>query len=944
MIAPSIRSGVLPIGCFVVGLAWLGVSAAAAGSGVIPANLRCEYRAAPQGIDVLKPRLSWILTARDSDARGLSQRAYQVLVADSSDALAADRGPLWDSGRVESSRCNQIEYAGKPLTSRQRAFWKVRVWDQDERESAWSEPSDWSMGLLRPEDWGEARWIGDAVPPPATGYDPLPAPLLRKTFELPADGPAIRRATLYATALGLYDLWINRRHVGDQVLAPEWTDYRQRVQYQTYDVTQLLSPGANALGVVLGDGWYAGKIGLTGIVPNGPPRAIYGRQPRLLLRLEIARADGSTESIVSDGSWQSTLNGPIRTADLLDGVTVDARRGVNNWCSPGPVDGDWPAAKVFDAPKARLVAQPNEPIRVTRELTPVGISEPKPGAYVFDLGQNMVGWCRLRARGPAGTTITLRHAEVLNPDRTIYTENLRGAAQTDRYTLRGEGIEVYEPLFTYHGFRYVEVTGLTEQPTPDTLTGRVFHSAAPEVGSFECSEPLLNKLWQNIFWTQRANLHSTPTDCPQRDERCGWMGDILAFAPTACLNMDMAAFFTKWIPDTRDAQAADGRFADFSPQPFDPNVRFSGVPAWGDAGVFVPWAAYLYYGDRRMLAEQFDAAVRWVEYIRSKNPDLLWKSSRGNDYGDWLNADTLKLEGWPGTGAEVPKEVFATAFFARSTQLVAEMARVLGRDAEAKQYAKLAGDIRTAFNRAYVQPDGRIEGDTQAGYAIALNFELLPETIQAAAARRMVECFQKYDGQISTGFHSTVPLMLELSQRGYNADAYRLALNRKMPSWGYAIDHGATTIWERWDGYVEGRGFQNPGMNSFAHYAIGSVGEWMYKVILGISPDPQAPGFERILVRPRPGPGLTWARGSYDSIRGRITSGWKLDNGKFELAIEVPPNVTATVFVPAASLDAVRESGQPAANARAVEFLRMESGSAVFRVGSGRYQFEAPQP
>ncbi len=909
-----------------------------------PSQLRCEYRVDPLGIDVARPRLSWILTARDQDARGLSQRAYQLVVAKTPEGLATQRATLWDSGRVESSRTNQIEYGGAALSSRQQVYWKVRVWDQDGGVSDWSEPASWSMGLLKPEDWGDARWIGDATPPPASGFDPLPAPLLRKAFELGAEKPAICRATAYVTALGLYAVWINGQSVGDQVLAPEWTDYHQRIQYQTYDVTGLLQPGANAIGVALADGWYAGKVGLAGVVPNGPPRAIYGRQPRLLLRLELERADGSIESIVSDESWQSTLEGPIRTADLLDGVTVDARREVQNWSSPELKSCDWPAAKIFDAPKARLVAQPNEPIRVTRELTPIAVTEPQPDVFVFDLGQNMVGWCRLKTRGPAGTTVTLRHAEVLNPDGTLYTANLRGAAQTDRYTLRGEGSEVYEPLFTYHGFRYVEVTGLSEKPALETLVGRVLHSAASEVGRFECSEPLLNKLWQNILWTQRANMHSTPTDCPQRDERCGWMGDILAFAPTACFNMDMSAFFTKWIPDTRDAQATDGRFADFSPQPYDPNARFSGVPAWGDAGVFVPWVAYVYYGDQRMLAEQFGAAVRWVEYIRSNNPDLLWKNGRGNDYGDWLNADTLKLEGWPTQGAEMPKEAFATAFFARSTQLVAEMARVLGRKAESDKYAKLAEDIRAAFNRAYVHPDGRMEGDTQAGYAIALHFGLLPEAVQAAAARRMVDRFQKYHGQISTGFHSTVPLMLELSQRGYNADAYRLALNRKMPSWGYAIEHGATTIWERWDGYVEGRGFQDPGMNSFAHYAIGSVGEWMYKVVLGINPDPQAPGFEHVIIRPRPGPGLSWARGSYDSIRGRIASGWKLSDGKLELSLELPPNVRATVFMPATNAETVRESGQPAANARGVEFVRMEAGAAVYRLGSGRYVFEAPQP
>ena len=405
-----------------------------------------------------------------------------------------------------------------------------------------------------------------------------------------------------------------------------------------------------------------------------------------------------------------TTEGPLRVADLLVGEIYDARRELPGWDKPGFDDSAWQPAGVFDRKGARLVAQPNEPIRITREITPVSISEPQPGAYVFDMGQNFAGWCRLKVRGSTGQAITLRHAEVLNPDGTIYTENLRSAAATDRYTLRGEGAELYEPRFTYHGFRYVEVSGLTEAPTLDMLTGCVVHSDAPEVGEFECSELLLNRLWQNIVWTQRANMHSTPTDCPQRDERLGWTGDILAFAQTGCFNMDMAAFFTKWILDLRDAQAADGRYPDFAPHPFDPAVRFSGVPAWGDAGVFVPWCQYQNYGDTRMLKQHFESARRWVDWIHENNPDLLWKNKRHNDYGDWLNADTLKLEGWPAEGAAMPKEAFATAFFARSTQIVSQMAKVLGRDEDARTYATLARKIRKVFNRAYVEGDGRIMG------------------------------------------------------------------------------------------------------------------------------------------------------------------------------------------------------------------------------------------
>ena len=933
--------------CLCVSLALSGTAAAATRQASDPtpcslavADLRCEYLTDPDGLDIRRPRLSWTLTALRPGDRGLSQSRYRVLAANTPERLAADDPDLWDSGEVRSDRTSHVEYGGPPLSARQRVHWKVRTWDQNGRPSAWSAPATWSMGLLEPSDWNGALWIGDATPAPAN-HEPLPSPLLRKAFDRGGRGP-VRRATVHVTALGLYELRINGRRVGDHVLSPEWTDYHRRIQYQTFEVADLIREGGNVVALMLGDGWYAGKLGLTGIVPGGPPRGIYGRQPCALLRLEIEEVDGPRLVVLSDGSWQSMLEGPVRAADLLDGETYDARREIPGWDAPGDPGGEWTAVRVFDPPPGRLVAQPNEPIRVTRELRPVALTEPKPGVWVFDLGQNMVGWCRLTTSGPAGTTITLRHAEVLNPDGTVYTANLRGAAQTDRFILRGEGQETFEPRFTYHGFRYVEVTGLPSPPTRDSVVGRVAHSAAREVGVFECSEPLLNKLWQNILWTQRANLHSTPTDCPQRDERCGWMGDILAFAPTACFNMDMAAFFTKWLPDTRDAQAADGRFADFSPHAFDPNNRFSGAPGWADAGVFVPWTAWQYYGDRRLLAEQYPAARRWVDFVRSQNPDLLWKHARGNDYGDWLNADTLRLEGWPTSGAEVPKEVFATMFFARSARLVADMARVLGDARGAEEYGRLAADIRAAFCAAYVGPDGRLHGDTQAGYAIALNFELLPEAQRAAAARRMVERFEPYGGQISTGFHSTAPLMLELSGRGQGDEAYRLVLSRKMPSWGYAIDQGATTIWERWDGYVEGRGFQDPGMNSFSHYAIGSVGEWIYRVILGINPDPAGPGFERVIIRPRPGPGLSWVRGSYDSIRGRIAVAWRRDAEGLALDIEVPPNVTATVHVPTATAERVTESGAAPTETRGVRLLHNGGGEAVFSVGSGRYAFFAP--
>jgi len=533
---------------------------------------------------------------------------------------------------------------------------------------------------------------------------------------------------------------------------------------------------------------------------------------------------------------------------------------------------------------------------------------------------------------------------MLNEDGTIYTANLRGAPQRDWYTCKGGGVETFEPHFTYHGFRYVEVTGLPKKPALEDLTGRVFHSSAPEVGAFACSNARLNRLWQNIVWTQRANLMSTPTDCPQRDERLGWMGDIQAFGPTACFNMDLAGFFTKWFQDIRDAQADDGRFPDFAPNPGDSNVRFSGVPAWGDAGVILPWLVYTTYGDRGALEAHYDAARRWVEYVLAANPDLIWRNGRNADYNDWLNGDTLIAEGWPRKGGEVPREVSATAFWANSVRLVARMASVLGRADDAARFARLFEDIRDAFRRSFVRPDGTIEGDTQAGYALALHFDLLDEKARIRAVKRMIEGIEAYGGHISTGIQSTHRMMLELTGAGRSDVAYRLLMTRTFPSWLYSVDNGATTIWERWDGFVKGRGFQDPGMNSFNHWALGAVGQWMVEVILGLRPHPEAVGWRRFIVRPEPGGGLTHARGAYRAMPGLIRTGWKMEKERFVLDLTVPPNCAAEVHLPTDRAEAVTESGAALAGATGVRVVGVRDRRVVLEVGSGTYRFASPRP
>ncbi|NLE99699.1 MAG: family 78 glycoside hydrolase catalytic domain [Anaerolineales bacterium] len=894
-----------------------------------PTHLRCEYAATPLGVDRLQPRLGWRIPAA---VRGQRQTAYQVLVSSDKKSLNRGEGTLWDSGRVNSDQSIQVTYQGSPLRSRSRYYWKVRVWDKDGKPSEFSEPTWFETGMLARADW-TANWIELEYDTEPTNEQPCP--VLRREFGVEG---SVTKACAYVSALGMVELHLNGQRVGDHLLAPEWTDYHRRVQYQTYDVTEMVRQGANTVGAMLGYGWYAGRIGLTS--EKSGPRHIYGNRPRLLVQLEIQYADGRTQIITSDDSWRGTLQGPIVDACILDGERQDARRTLPGWDMPGFDDSAWSTAKVFQAPDIELVSQYNEPIRVMLELKPIAMTEPAPGVFVFDMGQNMVGWCRLEVQGPRGACVTLRHAELLQDDGQIYTENLRQAAQRDDYILSGDGTEVLEPHFTYHGFRYVEVTGLPKPPALDDLTGRVFYSSSPAASTFECSEPMLEKLVQNTVWTQRGNMHSTPTDCPQRNERLGWMGDAQLFSQAACFNMDMARFFTKWAVDIRDAQSDEGAFSDVSPNPFLRYNTLLGAPAWADAGVIIPWRVYLNYADKEILKAQYVAAKAWVDYVHRHNDDLIWRNQRGNDYGDWLNADTMILENWPKSGGQVPKEVFATAFFAHSTDIVSKMAAILGDQEGAEQYGGLFQRIKIAFNEQFVNADdGTIYGDTQAGYALALHFDLLPPQLRGRAVEHIIRGIERYGGHLSTGIHSANRMMLELVNMGRADIAYQLLMLRTVPSWGYMIDQGATTIWERWDGYVAGRGVQNAGMNSYNHYAIGAVVEWLYRYVIGINPDINEPGYKHILIRPTLGGGLTHAKGTYESIHGPIATSWSLSEGQFELEVSIPGNTTATVYLPTRAPSTVLESGNALEKAEGVEVQCSAPGCLVLKIGAGQYRF-----
>jgi alpha-L-rhamnosidase len=907
---------------------------------LIISHLTCEYRTNPLGIDVLQPRLSWQL---ESDQRGTRQSAYRILVAASESALSGD-SVLWDSGKVESDQSIHIPYEGSRLVSGQRVYWKVLVWDETERKaespSAW-----WEMGLLESTDW-LGKWIGAFFSggPRTTS----PAPYLRKEFSVRKQ---VVSARLYATALGLYECYLNGTRVGDALLTPGWTDYNKRVQYQVYEVTDLIQSGANAWGAILGDGWSVGHIAWVG-------RQRYTDRPRLLAQIVLLYTDGSKEIISSDKSWKIT-QGPILESDMLMGESYDARREFTDWYNPGYDDASWWPAEVFADNGAALVATNGPAVRRQEALRPVNISEIPDFVnrrWIFDLGQNMVGWVRLRVRGEKGRTVSIRYAEVLNPDETLYfwrypsspygssydgtlyTGNLRSARNTDYYTLKGGEEEVWEPHFTFHGFRYVELLGFPGIPTEETITGIVIHSDIPPTGTFECSDPLINQLQHNIVWGQKGNFVDVPTDCPQRDERLGWTGDAQVFIRTAAYNMNVAGFFTKWTRDLEDAQYPDGAYPAVAPNPSAWLIG-DGGPAWADAGVICPWTICLCYGDMRLIEERYTSMQRFIEFLSETSRDgvrCYEEYTSWHGFGDWL-----ALDGSNGREGGTSKELIGTAFFAYSSQLLAKIARILGRDEDAARYDKLSGQAREAFVNRFVLPDGTLKGGTQTSYVLALHFELLPPDLRSIAVAELVRNIEQRDNHLSTGFVGTPYLNQVLSEMGHLDTAYALLKQTTWPSWLYSVTQGATTIWERWDGWTHDKGFQDQTMNSFNHYAYGAVGAWMYAVVGGIDLDPDQPGYKHILMRPQPGGGLTHAKAELHSMYGFIRSEWTLENNNFDWQITVPVNTTATVYVPAKDVSQVTENGQPVEDANGITFLRMENGFAVFDVMSGSYVFSS---
>jgi alpha-L-rhamnosidase len=892
-------------------------------------ELRCESQRNPLGIDERRPRLGW---AFESGERDQAQFAYQVVVASTRAALDRGQADLWDSGRTAGQQSAEVVYDGRPLASRRTYHWKVRVWDRQGRVSPWSAPAHWETAFLDPAEW-TARWLNDGKPLPASDeafYDDDPAPLFRREFELAA---AALRARLYISGLGYYEASLNGERVGDRVLDPGWTSYGKRVYYSTYDVSRQLRRGRNCLGVTLGNGWY-----------NPLPLRMWGRlnlrehlvvgRPRFIAQLEVALADGSRRVIASDDSWRVAA-GPLRRNSVYLGERYDARHEVPGWDRPGQDDRSWRRASLAAEPVGPLQAQPQPPIRIADTLEAVAITEPLPGVFVFDLGQNFAGWARLRLTAPSGTEVRLRYAELLNPDGTLNPltsvagqikglrrttqgtlERIGGpgapelAVQTDSYVARGGAEESFTPRFGFRGFRYVEVTGYPGRPAAGAVTGLRLHPDLEEAGSFESSSDLVNRIHAMSRRTFLSNLFSVQSDCPHR-EKFAYGGDIVATSDALMLGFDMARFYEKAVTDWADSARDDGMLTDTAPFV---GIQYCGV-GWAMVHPVLQWQLHQYYGNRRLIERQYDTSRRWLELVAAGAPDHVIREGLGDH-------EAL---------AETQPEALLTPLYHESARLLAVLARRIGRETDAARHTALAEAIRGAYARS---PAGQGPPATQSAAAFALQLGLLSEPDRAAAVAWLVDDIRARGGHLSTGIFGTKFALEALSRAGQAQAVFDLVSAQAPPGWGHMLATGATTLWEHWAGSDD--------TYSHNHPMFGSVDEWLMRWLGGIQPDPAAVGFDRIVLRPQPVDGLDWVRSSYRSLRGPIVSSWSRRAGVFSWDVTIPANTSATAFVPARSLDEVtegRETPVPALRATGVRAARMDGAAAILQLGSGSYHF-----
>ncbi|MBI0400333.1 alpha-L-rhamnosidase [Cyclobacterium marinum] len=930
-----------------------------AASDLTPDYLRCEYLENPF-IDEKKPRLSWILK---SEVRNQYQTAYRILVASKVELLEPGKADLWDSKKTIGDITSQVVYQGKPLKSRQKCYWKVQSWDKKGQAGKWSDWATWEMGLLEEDDW-KSQWIGkdfsaNTQPIPYKNKELFlpPSPILRKKIAL---ANKVAKARLYVTSLGLYEYKINGKKVGEDFLAPGWTDYNKRLYYNVYDVTQQLGQGEHVLQATLSPGWYSGYIGYALLIGNPVVRAFYGNTPALKAQLEVTFTNGETAIFTTNEQWKAATGGLIES-DILHGETFDARKVPEGWSQANFNDEHWDDASIINAGKRNLQLYPAQPVQVTEVIEPIEIHKRENGDYIFDMGQNFAGLVKLKVKGKAGDKVVLKFGEMLHPDGRLMDENLRMARATDTYILKGdpEG-EEWTPAFTYHGFQYVQVSGFPDKPTKGNITGLVLGSNTPRVGHFETDHPMVNQLYQNIVWTQRANFVDIPTDCPQRDERMGWTGDAQTYAGTAAINMDVSAFFTKWIQDLHDAQWEYGAYPDYAPAP---PVRSTDTyaPGWMEAGIINPYEQFKAYGDTRIIETGWENMEKFMafHYKKSKGAYFYPEGSFADlnpkgGYGDWLSI-----------GKKTPPDMLATMYYGHAASLMAEMADAIGKPERAMHFQNLAKKIKTAFAAHYLNEenlrlktdataygdgagyvDGQMgfSGNTQTAFANAIFLDFLDDNQKHIAGNHLAQLIHENDGKLATGFLGAKQLLPALSATGHSDLAYQLLLNEEYPSWGFEIKNGATTIWERWDSYVkddpEKMASLNNGMNSFSHYAFGSVFEWMFHNMAGIKTDEVA--YKTFTIAPEiPREEINYVAASHQSIHGNISSSWKRVGEKLFMKVSIPVNTQATLFIPAKSeLDITMDKKRldQHENLQRGHFFE---GKQVLKLGSGTYQFES---
>ncbi|HEY4145517.1 family 78 glycoside hydrolase catalytic domain [Pinirhizobacter sp.] len=881
---------------------------------LVPGNLKTESACNPLGVDVPGPRLSWQLSSRE---RGARQGAYRVLVATSQIQLAQDRADVWDSGRVNSASSVDIDYAGPPLQARQRYYWKVQVWNQDGRRSAWSDPAGWEMGLMSPDDW-TGRWIGRGAQEASAGESP--APLLRREFTL--DKP-VRHARVYVAGVGYHELELNGQRVGDHVLDPACTDYDKRVLYVTHDVTDMLKPGRNALGAELGRGFF----GLRTSTAWAWTKAAWHGDPRLLLQLEVTYIDGTRLVVATDMDWRTT-DGPTRFDSLYAGETYDARAVQPGWSQLDFHDDNWLPVMAMDPPRGRLVAQSMEPIRELETVDAVSISEPRPGVYVFDMGRTLGGWAHLRVDGERGARIILKYAQQLKADGTVNLDQgyvHGGRFQTDEYVLRGGGIETWHARFSHKSFRYIEVTGLDHAPGLAMLRGQEVRSSVRATGGFSSSSYLYNQIHAMVNRSVGHHLLGIPA-VDVMYEKIGWTADAQLNTPSMAINYDTHRFLAKWLDDFADSQTTEGGIPLIVPSGgwgYDAQG-----PEWKAAYPIVMWELYRRFGDRRALADHYDGVRRYVEWEMGRlDPSGLATT----DLGDWLA---------PGGYTQPPEDsrLTATAYLYRDLQILASSAAVLGRAADIPGLKKQASELRERFNITFLDRNrGIYRTRTDPGYrqcsnAIALAFGLAPPEFGQRVADQLAADVRARGDHLNTGALGTAVLLPVLTDAGYVDVAHAIAGQRTFPSWGFWLANGADTLWETWELQQTGQG-RPP---SHDHYLFGSIDPWFYEQIAGITP--AAPAYERIGIEPFIDGPLQWASAWMDTVRGRVTVHWKkIPEGGLELTVDIPANATADIRLPVKAGDTVLEGGLPPVKERGIEPL----GGSAYRVGSGHYVFTA---